>query len=127
MGTARTILVVEDNALLVQLVRQMLETDYTVVEASNGEEGVALATEAMPHLIVMDLMMPVMDGWQAIEKIRSAWKTCRIPIIALTAVTDLRGTRRATKLGADAVLEKPIEEPELIAAIERLIGTPRES
>ncbi|MCB9597091.1 MAG: response regulator [Sandaracinaceae bacterium] len=117
----KSILIVEDNPLIVELIAQMLSDDYEVSSAPNGEAGVAAARERRPDLILMDLMMPVMDGWEAIRALRSVWATCRIPIIAVSATTDLKERRRADQAGADAHLGKPIDEDELRATIARYL------
>ena len=117
-----TLLLVEDNALIVELLTQILEDDYDVITAPNGQAGVELARRERPDLILMDLTMPVMDGWSAIKLIRAEWATCRIPIIALSAVSEPAEVKRALALGADGHVRKPIDEPALFAMIERMLG-----
>jgi len=117
-----SLLLVEDNPLIVELLTQLLEDDYDVRSAANGRLGVEAARAERPDVILMDLNMPVMNGWRAIELLRAEWATCRIPIIALTAEAGERELRRAIELGADACLKKPIVEIALFEALKRFVG-----
>jgi CheY-like chemotaxis protein len=116
----RRVLVVEDNALVQELLRQLLDDDYELYTADNGKLGVQAALAHRPHVILMDLTMPVMDGWTAIRALRAERATARIPILALSARIDPGDVERAMEAGADAHLAKPIDDEELLRAIERL-------
>lgn len=119
--SVKRLLIVEDNALVVQLLCQLLEEQYTLSVAQNGKLGVEAAKAQQPDLILMDLTMPVMDGWAAIRAIRGEPKTSRIPIIALSGCVDTRDVARAMDAGADAHLPKPLDEEALLLEIERLL------
>jgi two-component system cell cycle response regulator DivK len=81
----KTILIVEDVEFNLDLFVQLLEDDYTILTASDGAAGIALAERARPDLILMDLSLPVIDGWEATRRIKANAALCSIPIIALTA------------------------------------------
>ena len=116
------ILIVDDNRLNIELLRQLLDEHFDLITAENGEVGVRAARTHTPDLIIMDLMMPVMDGWVAIAAIRDEWATCRIPIIAFSAIDDPKGVQRALDAGADVHLPKPVDDDRLFELIEQLLG-----
>ena len=105
----RKILVVEDVDFNRDLVVQILEDRYRVVEAVNGQEGVALAEQERPDLILMDLSLPVVDGWEATRQIKANPALCAIPVIALTAHAMVGDRERALAAGCDGYISKPIE------------------
>jgi two-component system, cell cycle response regulator DivK len=107
--SADKILVVEDNPLNLKLVRAVLEhAGYTVVAATSGEEGVALATTEVPDLVLMDLQLPGIDGTTAMEAIRAHPAARHLPVVALTAFAMAEDRTRATRAGFDGYVEKPI-------------------
>ena len=116
------ILIIEDNADLRAFIRSSLSGDYRVLEAENGEDGITLALENIPDLIITDLMMPGKDGYEVCTAIKSNEKTSHIPIIILTAKVDIASRITGLETGADAYLRKPFYEVELIAQIENLIS-----
>jgi two-component system, cell cycle response regulator DivK len=104
-----TILVVEDNPRNLKLVRAVLEfSGYEVIEATSGEEGVRLAHEASPDLILMDLQLPGIDGAEALRQIRSATDRPDVPVVAVTAFAMSDDRERAFASGFDGYVEKPI-------------------
>ncbi len=104
-----TILVVEDNPKNLKLVRAVLEySGYDVIEATTGEEGVRLAREVSPDLILMDLQLPGIDGAEALRQIRSATDGPGVPVVAVTAFAMSDDRERAFASGFDGYLEKPI-------------------
>ena len=112
------ILVVEDNALNLKLVRDVLQVaGYEVVEATTGEQGVALAMESRPDLILMDLQLPGIDGSEALRSIRSDPRTSQVPIVAVSAFAMKADRERAFRDGFDGYLEKPISVRALPAQI----------
>ena len=119
------VLVVEDNLMNLELLVQLLEDDYEVLTARDGERGVELAREASPDLIVMDLSLPVLDGWQATRTIKSDPDCEGIPVIALTAHAMPGDEERARDAGCDDVLTKPVDEELLFATVERHLQAPR--
>ena len=118
----RKILVVEDVDFNRDLVVQILEDRYRVVEAVNGQEGVALAEQERPDLILMDLSLPVVDGWEATRQIKANPALCAIPVIALTAHAMVGDREKALVAGCDDYLVKPLDEDQLLARIEKFIG-----
>jgi two-component system cell cycle response regulator DivK len=104
-----TILVVEDNLKNLKLIRAVLEfSGYDVIEATSGEEGVKLAGEVSPDLILMDLQLPGIDGAEALRQIRSAQDGPAVPVVAVTAFAMTDDRDRAFASGFDGYLEKPI-------------------
>ena len=126
-----TILVVEDNPELQDYIRLILSEKYEVVTAENGREALDyLLSDTdrqlhLPpgncHLILSDLMMPVMDGFQLLEQLKSNAATRQIPVIMLTARADLRDKLHALRIGVDDYLLKPFDEEELVVRIENLL------
>ena len=106
---AGRILVVEDNALNLKLIRDVLQVaGYEVVEATTGEQGIALALERRPDLILMDLQLPGIDGSEALRSIRGDPRTQAIPVVAVSAFAMKADRERAYRDGFDGYLEKPI-------------------
>jgi CheY-like chemotaxis protein len=103
------ILVVEDNESNKELVTRFLRRNgYQVLVAADGAAGVKVAIEHVPNLIIMDLGLPGMDGWEAARQIRSNAETSHIPILALTAHTLSEDVSRAVQAGIDAYETKPV-------------------
>jgi CheY-like chemotaxis protein len=118
----KKILVVEDVDFNRDLLVQLLEDDYEVIEAVNGQEGVELAEREGPDLILMDLSLPVMDGWEATRQLKANDNLRSIPVIALTAHAMKGDEERALAAGCDDYLVKPLDEDELIAKIQKYLG-----
>jgi len=107
--TSNRVLVVEDNERNLKLVRDVLHfAGFDVLEARSGEEGVALALEYCPDLVLMDLQLPGMDGTQALQLLRSSERTCEVPVVAVTALAMREDRERALDAGFDGYLQKPI-------------------
>jgi CheY-like chemotaxis protein len=116
------LLVVEDFEELYELYSDFLAgAGYSVEGSSNGEEAVAEARRSMPDLILMDLALPRMNGWEAIQLLKNDDATRHIPIIALTGHVQKRFADLARQAGADAVLLKPCPLHQLLDEIERLL------
>jgi two-component system, cell cycle response regulator DivK len=126
MATAR-ILVVEDNPKNLKLVRDVLtHFGYDVVEATSGEEGVRLAAEQLPDLILMDLQLPGIDGAEALRQIRNGDGNPKVPVIAVTAFAMNDDRQRAFDSGFTGYVEKPISVrglPQKIEDFLKLGGT----
>ncbi len=118
----KKILVVEDVDVNRDLVVQLLEDDYEVIEAVNGEEAVALAGKEHPDLILMDLSLPVMDGWEATRQIKANDALKSVPIIALTAHAMKGDEEKAKAAGCNDYMSKPIDENELFAKVAKYLG-----
>jgi CheY-like chemotaxis protein len=119
-----TIVVVEDDPHIAELLAQILEDDHTVVRAANGALGVEAVRKHQPDVVVMDLTMPVMDGTSAIRELRRDLVTSRIPVIALSATREAEDISRAIASGADAYVPKPIDAVVLTSTITRLLKRP---
>jgi CheY-like chemotaxis protein len=118
MSARKSVLVVEDNADNRTLMMDLLiSMNYDVFEAPDGEQGVRLALEKKPSLILMDLSLPEKDGWQAARELKADLETAQIPIIALTAHAMTGDRERALEAGCDDYLVKPINLAELIDKI----------
>ncbi len=114
-----SILLVEDNEDNRSLIRQVAEImDVALIEAVNGLEGVQMARSAAPSLILMDLSLPVMTGWEAASAIKADLATAGVPIIALTAHAMDGDERRALEAGCDSFITKPIDVQTFMELIE---------
>jgi len=120
----KTILIVEDEPKNMKLLRDLLQRfGYEILEASDGEEGVISAREKIPNLILMDIMMPKMDGLEATRIIKADTKTKHIPVIALTSYA-MKGDREKTiEAGCDGYIAKPIDIQEVLKTIENFLTT----
>jgi two-component system, cell cycle response regulator DivK len=116
------LLLVEDNEMnRDMLLRRLERRGYQVVCALDGEQAVALATAEIPALILMDMSLPVLDGWEATRRIKSNAATKAIPIIALTAHAMQGDEQKAKEAGCDDYDVKPVELPRLLEKMERLL------
>ncbi len=114
-------LIVEDHPDMVEILTLQLERlGFTVISASNGKEGVEKAIKEKPHLILMDIMMPVMDGREATRIIRSNKNTKNIPILATTAMTEKSQLRECIDAGCNGYIVKPFSPNQLVSAIVNL-------
>jgi len=113
---------VEDVDFNRDLLVQLLEDDYEVIEAANGQEGVKLAERERPDLMLMDLSLPVMDGWEATRQLKANDNLRSIPVIALTAHAMKGDEEKALAAGCEDYLVKPLDEDELIAKIQKYLG-----
>lgn len=116
------VLLIEDHQELRDFVQQLLADKYRVLIAADGNEGITLALEQVPNLIITDLMMPHVDGYELSTVLKKDVKTSHIPIIILTAKADMDSRIQGIETGADAYLAKPFEKRELFALIENLIS-----
>jgi CheY-like chemotaxis protein len=117
------VLYVEDNEDNVYVLKSRLtRKGYTVLVAADGAQGVLMAAAELPEIILMDLSLPVLDGWEATRRIKAEPKTRHIPIIALTAHAMTGDKEKALAAGCDDFDTKPIEIERLIGKITALIG-----
>jgi two-component system, cell cycle response regulator DivK len=119
----KRILVVEDVEFNRDLLVQLLEDDYETLTAADGAEGIELAGRECPDLILMDLSLPVIDGWEATRRIRASPQIRHIPIIALTAHAMTGDAQRALECGCDDYLSKPLDERVLFQKLAHFLGT----
>jgi two-component system, cell cycle response regulator DivK len=121
-SAARKILLIEDNEMSRDMLSRRLERQgYAVVSAQDGSEGVRLAREEHPDLILMDLSLPVLDGWGASQRLKSDEATRSIPVIALTAHAMAGDEARARAAGCDDFDTKPVDLSRLLAKINALL------
>jgi CheY-like chemotaxis protein len=117
------ILLVEDNELSrVMLSRRLARRGYEVLTAADGEEAVATARGGAPDLILMDMSLPVIDGWEATRRLKAGPATRDIPIIALTALALASDERMARDAGCDDFDTKPVDLPRLLEKMARWLG-----
>ena len=116
------ILYVEDNEdNIFMLKNRLTRAGHTVVVATDGAQGVAMAASERPDVILMDLSLPVLDGWQATREIKAAADTKHIPVIALTANAMAGDREKALAAGCDDYDTKPVELPRLLGKIKQLV------
>jgi two-component system cell cycle response regulator DivK len=116
------ILYVEDNDDNVYIVKKRLtRAGFTILVASDGEQGVAVATAERPDLILMDLSLPVIDGWEATRRLKAASETRHIPVIALTAHAMTGDREKALEAGCDDFDTKPLDLARLLGKIHTLL------
>jgi two-component system cell cycle response regulator DivK len=117
------ILLVEDNEMNRDMLsRRLARRGHEVVCAVDGAEGLELARSENPALILMDMSLPVVDGWEATRRLKADPATCAIPLIALTAHAMSDDRERAMTAGCDDYDTKPVEFPRLVAKIDALLG-----
>jgi CheY-like chemotaxis protein len=117
------ILLVEDNELNRDMLsRRLIRNGHTVVMAVDGEQGVAMAISEAPDIVLMDMSLPVLDGWAATRKLRADPVTRAIPVIALTAHAMAGDREKALEAGCNDYDTKPVELPRLLGKIAALLG-----
>ena len=120
--SAKTILYVEDNEMNRQIVRDLLKrTTYKLVEANDGEAGVAMALEIRPDLILMDIQLPKLSGLDATRQLRGAAATAQTPIVTITSFALSGDEQKAKEAGATAYLAKPYSPRDLLGLIRKLL------
>ena len=118
----KKILVVEDVEFNRDLLVQLLEDNYEVLTAVNGEEGIQLAERERPDLVLMDLSLPVIDGWEATRRLKANAALKDIPIIALSAHAMIGDDEKARACGCDDYLSKPLDEDLLLTKLAKFLG-----
>lgn len=119
----KTILIVEDDPVIRGILELNLRDEgYKVLSAEDGQEGVRLAAEKLPGIILMDMRLPGITGWEATRQLKAAKETTQIPIIALTAQSTSQDLRRCFDAGCDAFMTKPIQFAQLFTKIEMLLN-----
>lgn len=116
------ILYVEDNDDNIYMItRRLGRKDYEVIVAKDGEEGIAMARSEAPSLILMDLDLPVLDGWEATRRLKASDETRHIPVIAVSAYAMVSDRERAMAAGCDDFFSKPVDLKGLLERIESLL------
>ena len=117
---AKKILIVDNDRDIVDILKALLEMEgYDVYEAYDGKDGIDKAYQYMPHLILLDIMMPIMDGWQVCQRLKACKKTSDIPIAIITAKAEQEDRNRAKKEGAAEYITKPFQPEDLILRIQK--------
>ncbi len=117
----KTILLVEDVALNRDLMVQILEEHFKILQAADGSQGIDIAVKMKPDLVLMDLSLPGIDGWTAIRQLKTNATTKQIPIVALTAHAMTGDKEKVMGLGCDGYLTKPVDERLLFRMIRKLL------
>jgi two-component system cell cycle response regulator DivK len=121
----RTVLYVEDNEYNRKIVRQLLgRSSYRLIEAADGETGVALAQQELPDLILMDVQLPKMSGLDATQALKADPRTSHIPIIVITSFALSGDREKAMSAGASSYLAKPYSPRELLALVRQFLPEP---
>ncbi|MEC7583609.1 MAG: response regulator [Planctomycetota bacterium] len=116
----RNILIIEDEKLIIVSTQMVLEAaGFTVDSATNGEDGIAKARSMEPDLILLDIMMPGIDGWETLTRLKRDPETASIPVVIFTAREHSRGHQKSTEMGAADYFRKPFEPDELIELVEK--------
>lgn len=119
----RTVLIIEDEKLIIVSTQMVLEAaGFRVESAVNGEEGINKSKTLRPDLILLDIMMPGIDGWETLTRLKRDPETSGIPVIIFTAREHSRGHQKSTEMGAADYFRKPFEPDELIELVEKHIG-----
>jgi len=118
----KKILIVEDVAINIDLLTQLLEDDYTLLVAEDGEAGLELAGRERPDLVLMDMSLPVIDGYTATARLKADPVLCAIPVIGLSAHAMAGDEARARAAGCDDYLTKPLHEDDLFAILCRYLA-----
>ena len=123
-----SILVVEDIPDIRDIItRQLHYAGHQVISAANGSDGIACARAFLPDLILMDLVMPVLNGWEAIAQLKADTCCAALPIVAITARAETETKEKARAVGFDALISKPFTMHELFAVVDALTGIAEEA
>jgi DNA-binding response OmpR family regulator len=119
----RTVLIIEDEKLIIVSTQMVLEAaGFRVESATNGEDGITKAKAQSPDLILLDIMMPGIDGWETLTRLKRDQATAGIPVVIFTAREHSRGHQKSTEMGAADYFRKPFEPDELIELVEKHVA-----
>ena len=117
------ILIVEDQSELRQLyAHELTMSGFDVIEAANGAEAITHTSERFPDIVLMDLSLPIVDGWEATRRLKIDTRTAHIPVVALTAHDGSGELQRATRAGCDWFVPKPCQPHDLIEEVRRVLA-----
>ena len=119
----RTVLIIEDEKLIIVSTQMVLEAaGFRVESATNGEDGIAKAKSHAPDLVLLDIMMPGIDGWETLTRLKRDAATANIPVVIFTAREHSRGHQKSAEMGAADYFRKPFEPDELIELVEKHVS-----
>ena len=119
----RTVLIIEDEKLIIVSTQMVLEAaGFCVESATNGEDGISSARTQKPDLILLDIMMPGIDGWETLTRLKRDSDTSGIPVVICTAREHSRGHQKSAEMGAADYFRKPFEPDELIELVEKHVS-----
>ncbi|HUH12464.1 MAG TPA: response regulator [Longimicrobiales bacterium] len=125
MSEKKRVLLVEDNEDNLVVYRTILDhVGYHVIEARDGEEGVNRAREELPDMVLIDVSIPKMDGWEVTRRLKAGDDTRHIPVVALTAHALEEDRQRAVDAGCDGYLAKPVEPRRVVEEVQKFVGPP---
>ena len=123
MPAAKRILVCDDDPVILRLLQVNLELEgYEVLSAHNGEEALEIASAERPDLVILDIMMPKLDGYQTAERLKSQEDTKEIPVVFVSAKAQLSDIEKGKSYGVADYLTKPFDPSDLLEIVERLVG-----
>jgi len=123
---SKRILVIEDQEDNRQILRDLLtNADFEVIEAADGEAGLAAAVAHRPDLILMDIQLPIVDGYEATRRLKADSALCAIPVIAVTSYALGEDAAKARAAGCDGYISKPYSPRQLLAKVREHLSTPR--
>ncbi len=125
--TKSRILVVDDNHLNVELIEGILAKEYEVIKASSGIDALVKMEKTLPDIILLDIMMPNMNGYAFCRQVKTDNKTRTIPIIMITALSEAEDRMKAIEAGADDFISKPVDAIDLIARVKSLLNTRKQA
>jgi CheY-like chemotaxis protein len=117
----KKIVIADDEDDIISALKETLAGYYTVYSASNGKEAVELAQKITPDVMILDIMMPEMDGYEACRKLKHARETAAIPVLILTVKNQVTDTQKAFDCGADAYMTKPFSPGKLLDKLGKLV------
>jgi CheY-like chemotaxis protein len=120
--TRQTVLVIDDDPQFLTLMARALRQDYTVLTAEDGLEGYALLCQYQPDIVLLDVMMPMIDGWTVLRKIRSNRALSRVRVIVVTGIGRETAEHQAEQLDVTTILQKPIVPSQLVKAIREALS-----
>ncbi len=126
-GPMKTILLIDDSMIQLRILQGMLRRDYNILMAASGFEGIEMAKQKQPDLILLDYDMPVMGGRETLKNLRDSEKTREIPVIFLTGVDERREIEAVLKLRPQGYLLKPVEQDRLFETIRKILGKAEKS
>lgn len=120
----RKVLVVDDNPVSRELIREVLEdSGRRVLEAENGEEALKKIAEEKPDIVLLDIQLPIYDGYEVLRRVRTILKLDKLPVLAVTAYAMKEDFERALAAGFDAYITKPIDAAALRVQVEKILGS----